>query len=93
MHTAFLTHIDAMPSLASHGAQVVVDVNWRPVFWSDLEAAKKTVEAFIHSAGGGNIEKGCQMGPHMLQWTSAKRAEEGFILSAGGGTHHKRLPR
>ncbi|GAB4823544.1 hypothetical protein N2152v2_010590 [Parachlorella kessleri] len=29
---------------------VMVDVNWRPVFWSDLDQAKKVVEEYVHQA-------------------------------------------
>ena len=30
-----------------HHVKLLVDVNWRPVFWSDAEAARHTIQAFI----------------------------------------------
>jgi fructokinase len=30
-----------------HHVKLLVDVNWRPVFWSDAEAARRTIQAFI----------------------------------------------
>jgi len=30
-----------------HHVKLLVDVNWRPVFWSDAEVARRTIQAFI----------------------------------------------
>ncbi|USR89316.1 carbohydrate kinase [Phormidium yuhuli AB48] len=30
-----------------HGVQVLIDVNWRPVFWQDVESAKATIRKAI----------------------------------------------
>jgi hypothetical protein len=42
-------------------AVVVIDVNWRPVFWDDLEAARETVLQYIEQAGawGGRCSACC----------------------------------
>lgn len=34
----------------SGGGKVFVDVNWRPVFWEDTDAAKKTILEFLDLA-------------------------------------------
>jgi fructokinase len=33
-----------------HGVQVLIDVNWRPVFWPDVESAKATIRKAIADA-------------------------------------------
>ncbi|TVR06416.1 MAG: carbohydrate kinase [Phormidium sp. GEM2.Bin31] len=33
-----------------HGVQVLIDVNWRPVFWQDVESAKATIRKAIADA-------------------------------------------
>lgn len=33
-----------------HFLKIFVDVNWRPVFWGDPEAARETIRAFVQSA-------------------------------------------
>lgn len=34
----------------SGGGKLLVDVNWRPVFWDDLEVARKEILAFLDMA-------------------------------------------
>lgn len=34
----------------SGGGKVMVDVNWRPVFWKDLDVAKKEILEFLDMA-------------------------------------------
>ncbi|GIL84205.1 hypothetical protein Vretimale_15840 [Volvox reticuliferus] len=40
----------AVAAARAQGATVLIDVNWRPVFWSDAEAAKKIILEYLTSA-------------------------------------------
>jgi fructokinase len=42
--------IRAAKLVKAGGGKLLVDVNWRPVFWDDLVAAKKEILAFLDLA-------------------------------------------
>ncbi len=57
MGTLELAYPDSKQAIArcrelahKHGVQVLIDVNWRPVFWPDVESAKATIRKAIADA-------------------------------------------